>query len=244
MILNRQRLLPLLAVAVGVLATLVFVFTPRPAQPGLAVVVLASAAGDRLGPVALHAGPASLSVAGDAPKAPDSRVAARFTLPPGTYPVRVGNVSAPVPLTVRSGATEPLLLAVRNGAVVRAGVYVGVENVNLGLQELSGRVSPMADFHLVDQDGKPLDRNSLLGRDTVIAAFHTSCRETCPLYTGLLLQIHRSAPDVRLIEVTTDPAHDTPAVLSTYRSSIGANWTFATGQADDLAAFWAPFGVS
>jgi cytochrome oxidase Cu insertion factor (SCO1/SenC/PrrC family) len=95
-----------------------------------------------------------------------------------------------------------------------------------------------------DQDGQPLDRSALLGRDTVIAAFHTTCHETCPLYTGLLFQIRRSSPGVRLVEVTTDPATDVPATLATYRSAIGADWTFATGQADDLAEFWGPLGVS
>jgi cytochrome oxidase Cu insertion factor (SCO1/SenC/PrrC family) len=84
----------------------------------------------------------------------------------------------------------------------------------------------------------------MLGQDTVIAAFHTTCHESCPLYTGLLFQLRRAAPDVRLLEVTTDPATDTPAALAAYRSAIGADWTFATGQADDLAAFWAPLGVA
>jgi cytochrome oxidase Cu insertion factor (SCO1/SenC/PrrC family) len=46
-----------------------------------------------------------------------------------------------------------------------------------------------------------------------------------------------------LVEVTTDPGTDTPAALHAYAQSIGAGWTFATGSAEALTAFWKPFGV-
>jgi len=74
--------------------------------------------------------------------------------------------------------------------------------------------------------------------------FHTSCHETCPLYTALFLQLSRQMPpSVSLVEVTTDPGVDTPAALTTYAKQVGANWTFATGTSDQLAAFWKPFDV-
>ena len=217
---------------------------PRAPQQGSAIVLLASASGGDLLPVQVHVGGHALSVGGPAPTAPNSRNAAQLTLPPGSYPVRVAGVAQRATVTVQSGQVSPVLLAVRDGHVVSGGIYAGLEDVNLGLQELSGRLTPLNDFSLVDQDGHTLDRNVLLGRDTVIAAFHTTCHETCPLYTGLMFQLQKVAPDVRLIEVTTDPAADTPAVLAAYRTSIGATWTFATGQVDDVAAFWAPLGVS
>ncbi len=237
----------LVALGIGVLATLVFLLTPRPVHPATVAVLLASSGGDRLDPVRVEltgTGGTAVTVGGVAPGAPDSRTAARLSLPPGAYRVTVGGSAVPAALSLRPDATEVLLLAVGQGRVVPGGIYAGVQNVNLGLQELSGRLAPLFDFHLVDQDGRPLDRTALLGRDTVIAAFHTTCHETCPLYTGLLLQLRRSAPDVRLVEVTTDPATDTPAALAAYRTVVGADWTFATGQADDLAEFWAPFGVA
>jgi cytochrome oxidase Cu insertion factor (SCO1/SenC/PrrC family) len=226
-----------------VLAALLLVLTPRPASPGTAVVLLASGAPDRLAPVQVELGGTRLTLAGDAPQAPRTNPTAQLSLAPGTYPVRIGGSATSATLTVTRGAVEPLLLAVRGGTVVPGGVYAGVSSVNLGLQELSGRLKPISDFHLVDHDGRPLDRSSLLGKDTVIAAFHTTCRETCPLYSALLFQIRRSAPGVRLIEVTTDPATDTPATLAAYRTAIAADWTFATGTADELTEFWAPLGV-
>ncbi|HEY4026022.1 MAG TPA: redoxin domain-containing protein [Candidatus Dormibacteraeota bacterium] len=243
MVLNRFRLLSILAGGLGVAVLVALLVVPRPSPPGTAIVLLASAGGDRLAPVQVQLGDQTVGVTGAAPRAPDSRSAARLSLPAGSYPLRVGGVAAHVTLPVQSGQVEPVLLAVRDGRVVPGGVYAGVQNVNLGLQELSGRLRPLIDFHLVDQGGRELDRNALLGQDTVIAAFHTNCRETCPLYTGLLFQLRKSAPEVRLLEVTTDPATDTPATLAAYRSSIGADWSFATGAPADITEFWAPFGV-
>ena len=228
----------------GILAVLVFIFTPRPSATGTAIVLLTSAAGDHLTPTNVEFDDHSVMVGGEAPKAPDSNTAVRLALEPGTYRIKVGGSTVPATLTLQAGQVEPLLLAVRDGHVVPGGVYAGVGDVNLGLQELSGRLTPIPDFHLVDQDGRALDRNALLGKDTVIAAFHTTCRETCPLYTGLMFQLRKAAPDIRLIEVTTDPAADTPAVLSAYRAAVGADWLFATGQPDDVTEFWAPFGVT
>ncbi len=226
------------------LIALGLLLTPRAPHPGSAILLVASASGESLAPVQVRVGDHTLTVGGTAPKAPDSRTAGRLSLPPATYPVQVAGVAQRLTFTVHPDQVEPVLLAVRDGQIVSGGIYVGVQNVNLGLQELSGRLTPLFDFHLVDQDGGALDRNALLGRDTVIAAFHTTCHESCPLYTGLLFQLRKLAPDVRLVEVTTDPAADTPAVLAAYRASIGADWTFATGQVDDVTEFWAPLGVS
>src|SRR2546430_5223958 len=39
--------------------------------------------------------------------------------------------------------------------------------------------SAVPGFTFTDQAGRAFIRDSLLGRDTVIAAFHTTCRETC-----------------------------------------------------------------
>jgi cytochrome c biogenesis protein CcmG, thiol:disulfide interchange protein DsbE len=223
---------------------LALLLVPRAPQPGSAIVLVAAPSGDSLAPLQVRIGDRSLTVAGAVPAAPSSRRAAELGLPAGSYPVRVAGAAQQPTLTVRPGQVTPLLLAVREGRVVSGGIYAGPENVNLGLQELSGRLTPLHDFNLVDQDGRAFDRSALLGRDTVIAAFHTTCHETCPLYTGLLFQLQKLAPDARLLEVTTDPAVDTPAALAAYRSSIGAGWTFATGQVDDVTSFWAPLGVS
>src|SRR5262249_19291699 len=86
--------------------------------------------------------------------------------------------------------------------------------------------------------------DSIAGKDVAIAAFHTTCHETCPLYTALFLQLSRQKKgSVELVEVTTDPGTDTPPALAAYSKQIGATWTFATGTPDQLSTFWKPFGV-
>jgi len=228
-----------------VLTGLAYLFTfMQPAgASGTVLVELSSAGGDRLAPTTVKLGPKTLNVAGDAPRAPKVKEAARLSLPPGTYRLTVGGVPQPAALTVADNQVQPILLVVSRARVAPGGVYAGSENFNLGLSEAGGQKQPVADFDLMDQDGRPYSRDSMLGRDTVVAAFHTTCRETCPLYTGLMFELRRNAPEARLVEVTTDPGTDTPAVLAAYRQQIGADWTFATGSTDAIAAFWAPFGV-
>src|SRR5439155_5519192 len=107
----------------------------------------------------------------------------------------VGGVPQPAALTVADNQVQPILLVVSRARVAPGGVYAGSENFNLGLSEAGGQKQPVADFDLMDQDGRPYSRDSMLGRDTVVAAFHTTCRETCPLYTGLMFELRRNAPE-------------------------------------------------
>jgi len=186
------------------------------------------------------------TVAGSVPAAPDQAQLLEVALPAGDYSaVRLGGAdSHAVHLRLVVGQVEPLLLGLASGAVIPGAVYSGNDDVNLGLGELSGRFVPMSSFSLVDQDGKPVNLDTLAGRDLVIGAFHTTCHETCPLYTALFLQLARQAPNsVELLEVTTDPTTDTPAVLKQYSKAAGATWTFATGTPEQVSAFWKPFGV-
>src|SRR5205814_986028 len=95
-----------------------------------------------------------------------------------------------------------------------------------------------------DYPAAPGPRELLVVSVAVVAAFNTSCHQTCPLYTALFFQLQRSLPGgVQLAEVTTDPLTDSPSLLHEYAQSIGATWTFATASRDALAAFWKPFDV-
>jgi cytochrome c biogenesis protein CcmG/thiol:disulfide interchange protein DsbE len=208
------------------------------------VFVLSSGGGETLAPTTVVVGKQRLSVAGQVPRAPEVRTVARLSLDPGSYSLQVGGLSLPAGLSIRSNQVQPVLLAVSGGSVGAGGVYAGTQELNLGLSELGGQLTRLGDFELKDQAGAPVRAASFLGRDTVIAAFHTTCRETCPLYTGLLFQLRKSAAAVRLVEVTTDPVADTPQALAAYRTRIGADWTFATGTQQQVTEFWAPFGVS
>jgi cytochrome oxidase Cu insertion factor (SCO1/SenC/PrrC family) len=185
------------------------------------------------------------SVSGAVPAAPQERGLLTVSIQAGTYnAVRLGADIENGTVTITPGQVEPLLIGIDSGHLIPGGVYAGNNEVNLGLGELSGKFVPMPKFDLVDQTGLAVNLSSIGGKDVVIAAFHTTCHETCPLYTALFMQLSKRLPSsAMLLEVTTDPGTDTPFVMKDYATQIGANWTFATGTSDQLAAFWKPFGV-
>jgi cytochrome oxidase Cu insertion factor (SCO1/SenC/PrrC family) len=185
------------------------------------------------------------SVSGEIPAAPGQRELLALPVATGNYDgLRLGDDEASLAVVVTAGQVEPILLGIASGKLIAGAAYAGNDQVNLGLGELSGKFVPMPAFSLTDQQGHAFDSSSTAGKDLVIAAFHTTCHETCPLYTALFFQLQKQLPQgVLLAEVTTDPATDTPAALDEYGRRIGAGWTFATGSPDALAAFWKPFGV-
>jgi cytochrome oxidase Cu insertion factor (SCO1/SenC/PrrC family) len=203
----------------------------------------------RLDQVALHSssGWQTLSVHfdGRVASAPTTTSLARPEVASGDYDaIRVGNQVTSLQVTVSSTEVEPILVSVQDGRAARDGVYAGDSQVSLGINELAGRLSAISQFSLVDQNGRPFTNASLRGKVAIIAAFHTNCHETCPLYTGLFLQLARHLPKgVMLVEATVDPQVDTPAVLEQYKQMVGADWTFATGSVQQMQSFWQPFGV-
>src|SRR5438132_9215363 len=179
------------------------------------------------------------------PKAPETAEAFTTRVPIGSYDrVRMAGVSMPVAFIVRKDLLNTLLVGISGGRPIPDGAYGGSQAVSLGLNELSGQLKPMPPFNLVDQFGRPFTNADIAGHDVLLAAFHTSCRETCPLVAGLFLQLRqRLPPSVLLVEVTTDPSEDTPSVMRDYAGRIGASWTFATADPRTLAAFWKLFDV-
>jgi len=179
------------------------------------------------------------------PKAPETAEAFTTRVPIGSYDrVRMAGVSMPVAFMVRKDLLNTLLVGISGGRPMPDGAYGGSQAVSLGLNELSGQLKPMPPFNLVDQFGRPFTNADIAGHDVLLAAFHTSCRETCPLVTGLFLQLRkRLPPSVMLVEATVTPSQDTPDVLREYAGRVGASWTFVTGDPVSLAAFWAPFHV-
>ena len=184
-------------------------------------------------------------LSGSVPAAPSEREVMSVTVTAGAYGgVRIGPDEQPVQIKVTEGLVEPLLLGIdAQGHLISGAAYAGNDEVNLGLGELSGKFVPMPLFNLFDQNSRAFNNEVTAGNAVVIAAFHTTCHETCPLYTALMGQLAKQhLSHVLLAEVTTDPA-DTTGVLSAYAKSIGATWTFATASAEALTAFWKPFGV-
>ncbi len=94
---------------------------------------------------------------------------------------------------------------------------------------------------LVDMNGAAVD---LTRGVSVIAFIYTRCADPrmCPLVTAKFARMADllAGTPVRLLEITLDPAYDTPAVLRRYGRGAGADgvrWTLATGQPAAIAAF-------
>ena len=183
--------------------------------------------------------------AASVPAAPNTVTAADGEAPVGDYDrVRFAGQTLPARVEVRSHVLVTVLIAISDGRPVTDGVYAGSEGVSLGLNELSGQLKPMPPFSLVDQFGRSFTNASISGHDVILAAFHSTCRETCPLITGLFMQLRQQLPPaVLLVEATTDPWEDTPDRLRAYAGMIGASWIFATGDPGALTAFWKSFDV-
>ncbi|HUY74640.1 MAG TPA: redoxin family protein [Candidatus Dormibacteraeota bacterium] len=222
----------------------------KPATGTLVVAVSGSSAGTvARSKVMIHGAGGWIAVGdveGAYPAAPQEKDMLAVPVAAGDFDgVRVGGDVQSVRFTVVVGQVVPILLGLEGAHLVAGGVYAGNDEVNLGLGELAGKFVAMPDYALVDQSGRPFDPATNSGQDLVIAAFHTTCHETCPLYTALFFEIAKHMPPgVKLAEVTTDPGTDTTSVLANYARGIGAGWTFATGSAAALTSFWRPFGVA
>ena len=147
------------------------------------------------------------SVSGSIPPAPDQHQLLALAFPVGGYDhIRLRGDVERVSVTVKAGQVEPLLLGIEAGNLIPGAVYAGNDEVNLGLGELAGKFVAMPGFDLVDQSSRAFDSSSTAGKDVVIAAFHTTCHETCPLYTALFVQLAKKIPTtVTLAEVVLVP---------------------------------------
>ena len=89
-------------------------------------------------------------------------------------------------------------------------------------------------LRLTNQDGKPVTLASWPGRTVLLVPFLTLCQDVCPMTTGNLLQVTSSLQadhaggTVQIVELTVDPARDSPARLKAYAKLTGAGWQFVT----------------
>ena len=114
------------------------------------------------------------------------------------------------------------------------------------------------DGQFVDENGKKRAFTSFAGQPVVVTFIYTRCPlpTFCPLmdrhFAALQHQL-QTDPNlsalhgrVHLVSVSFDPATDTPAVLKTHATMLGADprvWTFLTGDRDDIDRFGSRFGV-
>jgi protein SCO1/2 len=110
---------------------------------------------------------------------------------------------------------------------------------------------PIEDFALRDQSGKPFSFQRLRGKLVVLTFAYTTCPDLCPLLTSSLQRVQRGLRadernSVYLITITVDPEIDSPQVLKSYAERYRidfSNWSFLTGEEEELSPVWQAFGV-
>jgi protein SCO1/2 len=109
----------------------------------------------------------------------------------------------------------------------------------------------MPDVALVDQDGKPLRLADYRGKSVALTFVFTRCPlpDFCPLMMKKFSAAHAVlakepglAARTRLLTISFDPAHDTPAVLRAFGKPLQrttppfAHWALATGKEEAIRA--------
>jgi len=117
------------------------------------------------------------------------------------------------------------------------------------------------DFALIDQNGRTIHLSSYRGDALLITFIYTRCpfKNFCPLVSHNFAQIYtdtKSNPQLskhmRLLSVSFDPDHDTPAALRQYAKTFNgitqgtpyARWEFAVIPKDELHKVTDFFGVT
>jgi protein SCO1/2 len=103
---------------------------------------------------------------------------------------------------------------------------------------------------LVDAAGKTLPWPSVLDGSPLFLQFvFTSCTTICPLmssgFASLQDKLGSDAGRVRMVSISIDPEHDTPARLREYAAHVkaGPQWQFFTGRDADIVALQQAFHV-
>ncbi len=112
----------------------------------------------------------------------------------------------------------------------------------------------LPEFELVDEADRPLTRESLAGKATILTFIFTRCPipNFCPLMSRNFLRLQEKleatpalADQVRLLSISFDP-EDTPQRLGQYASNIGASpalWQHASGSQKETRKLTGAFSV-
>jgi protein SCO1/2 len=94
------------------------------------------------------------------------------------------------------------------------------------------------DVALISSEGREVSLKSALNRRSpvIVNFIFTTCTSICPVMSATFSQLRRElgheAEGLRLISISIDPEHDTPARLEVYarRYQAGPDWQFLTGE--------------
>lgn len=98
---------------------------------------------------------------------------------------------------------------------------------------------PAPPLTLTDQNNQSFSTASLNGKVWVADFIFTSCGSICPILSDRMAHLQNMTPaGVNFVSFSVDPKIDTPAVLQSYGTRIGADfsrWHFLTGSTEQMA---------
>jgi protein SCO1 len=163
-------------------------------------------------------------------------------------------ITADIVVPADSSAYIQNIVVVKKGAAAPAPASSEQEH-----QPQPGEAVP--DFALINQDGKRIHLSSYRGDALLVTFIYTRCPfpDFCPLVSRNFAKIYaqtKSNPELskhmRLLSVSFDPDHDTPAVMrqyaKTFDGTTGGNpygrWEFAVVPKDELPKVTGFFDVT
>ena len=108
------------------------------------------------------------------------------------------------------------------------------------------RPKTIADFHLIDSQGRPFSLHNLQGNPTLVFFGFTHCPDVCPTTLVKLAQIKKAVavPHLKVLLVTVDPERDTPSVLGLYVHAFDPDFIGLTGDTQAIGVMARDFGVA
>ena len=100
----------------------------------------------------------------------------------------------------------------------------------------------VSNFLLTDQTGQPYGLSHLKGKFWIADFIFTRCMGPCPLITAKMAELQKHygpTNKLRFVSFSVDPKYDTPAILTAYAKTYGADknfWRFLTGDKKKIYA--------
>ena len=93
---------------------------------------------------------------------------------------------------------------------------------------------PLYDFEMQDQNGEPVNLESLKGSWNVLFFAFTSCPDVCPTTLSAISKVYTELKTpVRIIMVTVDPDRDSLEILRDYLGSFNEEFIGYRGEFDE-----------
>lgn len=103
------------------------------------------------------------------------------------------------------------------------------------------------NFTLTDQNGRTFSLAQSRGQVVALYFGFTHCNDVCPQTLALLGKARKLAglapAQVRIVMVSVDPAHDSPAALRAFFKRLGVQATGLTGTALSLRKVYHDYGI-